>query len=41
VHEKDGTHVVEYAVQLKKTARSEELLDALNAKSQLIGVEIK
>jgi hypothetical protein len=41
VHENDGTHVVEYAVQLKKTARSEELLDALNAKSQLIGAEIK
>ena len=41
VHEKDGTHVVEYAVQLKKTTRSEELLDALNAKTQLIGAEIK
>lgn len=41
VHEKDGTHVVEYAVQLKKTARSAELLDALNAKSQVIGAEIK
>src|SRR5881275_736975 len=26
VHEKDGTHVVEYAVQLKKSARSAELL---------------
>ncbi|MEX2179024.1 MAG: DUF4956 domain-containing protein [Gemmatimonadaceae bacterium] len=41
VHEQDGTHVVEYAVQLKKTARSAELLDALNAKSQIIGAEIK
>src|SRR5688572_20436784 len=41
VHEKDGTHVVEYAVQLKKTARSEDLLDALNAKTQVIGAEIK
>jgi hypothetical protein len=41
VHENDGTHVVEYAVQLKKTARSAELLDALNAKSQVIGAEIK
>jgi hypothetical protein len=41
VHEQDGTHVVEYAVQLKKTARSTELLDALNAKSQVIGAEIK
>lgn len=41
VHEKDGTHVVEYAVQLKKNARSAELLDALQAKSQVIGAEIK
>jgi hypothetical protein len=41
VHEKDGTHTVEYAVQLKKTARSADLLDALNSKSQVIGVEIK
>jgi len=41
VHEKDGSHVVEYAVQLKKEARSSDLLDALNAKSQVIGVEIK
>jgi uncharacterized protein DUF4956 len=41
LHEKDGTHVIEYAVQLKKTTRSEELLEVLNAKSELIGVEIK
>lgn len=41
LHEKDGTHVVEYAVQLKKTARSTELLDALQAKTQVIGVELK
>lgn len=41
VHEKDGTHVVEYAVQLKKTARSSDLLDALQAKTPTIGVEIK
>jgi len=41
VHEKDGTHIVEYAVQLKKTARSADLLDALNAKTQVIGAEIK
>jgi hypothetical protein len=39
--EQDGTSVIEYAVQLKKTARSDELLDALNSKSQLIGAEIK
>ena len=41
VHEKDGTHVVEYAVQLKKTAKSSDLLDALQAKTPTIGVEIK
>jgi hypothetical protein len=41
VHDKDGTHVVEYAVQLKKTTRSTELLDALHAKSQVIEAEIK
>ena len=41
VHELDGTHVVEYAVTLKKTARSAELLDALQSKSQVIGAEIK
>lgn len=41
IHEQDGTHVVEYAVQLKKTASSNELLDALNSKEQVIGVEIK
>lgn len=41
VHEPDGTHVVEYAVQLKKETRSSDFLNALNAKSQVIGVEIK
>jgi hypothetical protein len=41
VHERDGTHFVEYAVQLKKSARSSDLLDALNAKPQVLGVEIK
>jgi hypothetical protein len=41
VHEQDGTHIVEYAVQLKKTARSTDLMDALNAKDQVIGAEIK
>jgi uncharacterized protein DUF4956 len=41
VHEKDGTHVVEYAVQMKKSVSSTEFLDALNAKSQVIGAEIK
>lgn len=41
VHESDGTHVVEYAVQLKKTARSAELLDALNGKPEILGAEIR
>jgi hypothetical protein len=41
VHEKDGTHVVEYAVQLKKDARSSDFVNALNAKSQVTGVEVK
>jgi hypothetical protein len=41
LHERDGTHVVEYAVQLKKSARSAELLDAVQAKTQVIGAEIK
>ena len=41
LHEQDGTHVVEYAVQLKKSVRSTDLLDALQSKSQVIGAEIK
>jgi Domain of unknown function (DUF4956) len=41
LHEGDGTHVLEYAVQLKKSARSAELLEVLQSKSQLIGAEIK
>jgi hypothetical protein len=41
LHEQDGTHVVEYAVQLKKTAHSGDLLDALHNKSQVIGAEIR
>lgn len=41
VHEADGTHVVEYAIQLKKTARSSELLDAVQGKQQVTGAEIK
>jgi hypothetical protein len=41
VHETDGTHVVEYAVQLKKTTRSAELLDVLQSKAEVIGAEIK
>jgi hypothetical protein len=41
VHEGDGTHVLEYTVTLKKSARSADLLDVLHQKSQLIGAEIK
>ena len=41
VHEADGTHIVEYAVQLKKTARSSEFLDELNAKDIVMEAEIK
>jgi len=41
VHEQDGTHVVEYAVQLKKTARSSQLLEAVQSKQPVIGVEVK
>ena len=40
-HEKDGTHYVEYAVQLKKTARSEDLESALTAKPEVLSMEIK
>ncbi len=40
-HETDATHHIEYAVQLKKTARSEDLENALNAKPQVIGAEFK
>jgi len=41
VHEKDGTHFVEYAVQLKKDARSADLVDALTARNEVMEVEIK
>ena len=41
VHEPDGTHIVEYAVQLKKTARSAEFLDQLNKKDVVVEAEIK
>ena len=41
LHEQDGTHVVEYAVQLKKSARSSELLEAVQSKQPVIGVEVK
>lgn len=41
VHEPDGTHIVEYAVQLKKSARSSEFLDQLNKKDIVMEAEIK
>ena len=41
VHEADGTHIVEYAVQLKKTTRSSEFLDELNEKDTVMEAEIK
>jgi hypothetical protein len=41
IKEPDGTKVVEYAIQLKKTARGVDLADALHAKSQVIDAEIK
>jgi hypothetical protein len=40
VHEPDGTHVIEYAVQLKKSARSEDLLNAIHNNSGNFEAEI-
>ncbi|MEK7403427.1 MAG: DUF4956 domain-containing protein [Gemmatimonadota bacterium] len=40
-HEDSGTHRMEYAVTLKKTARSEELETALNLKSDVLSTEFK
>jgi hypothetical protein len=40
VHESDGTHVIEYAVQLKKSARSEDLLNAIHGQSADFEAEI-
>ena len=41
VHEPDGTHIVEYAIQLKKSARSSEFLDELNEKDIVMEAEIR
>ena len=41
VHEPDGTHFVEYAVQLKKNMRAVDFLDELQKKDQVIEAEIK
>jgi hypothetical protein len=40
VHEADGTHVIEYAVQLKKSAKAEDLLNAIHAKTRDFDAEI-
>ena len=41
VHEPDGSHIVEWAVQLKKSARSAELLEQLNTKDIVMEAQIK
>jgi hypothetical protein len=41
VHEPDGTHIVEYAIQLKKSTRSSEFLDELNEKDIVMEAEIR
>lgn len=40
VHEPDGTHVIEYAIQLKKSARSEDLLNAIHEHAHDVEAEI-
>ena len=40
-HAADGTHFMEYAVQLRKTARSEDLVSALALKSEVLSTEFK
>jgi hypothetical protein len=40
-HEKDGTHFMEYAIQLKKTARSDDLESALSLKPEVLSTEFK
>ena len=41
MHESDGTHFVEYAVQMKKNMRTVDLLDELQKKDEVIEAEIK
>jgi hypothetical protein len=41
IKEPDGTKTVEYAIQLRKSMRGSDLADALHAKSQVLGAEIK
>jgi len=40
-HGADGTHFMEYAVQLKKTSRSEDLESALTQMSEVLSTEFK
>jgi len=40
LHEPDGTHVIEYAIQLKKSASSEDLLRAIHEHAHDIEAEI-
>jgi hypothetical protein len=40
VHEPDGMHVIEYAVQLKKSARSEDFLNAIHSHTEGFEAEI-
>ena len=40
VHEADGMHVIEYAAQLKKSARSEDLISAVHEHTEGFEVEI-
>jgi hypothetical protein len=41
VHEQDGTHFVEYAVQMKKGMRTTDFLDELQKKDEVMEAEIK
>jgi hypothetical protein len=40
VHEPNGMHVIEYAVQLKKSARSDDLLNAIHSRTKDFDAEI-
>jgi uncharacterized protein DUF4956 len=40
VHDADGTHVIEYAVQLRKSARSEDLLHAIHEHTEGFEAEL-
>jgi hypothetical protein len=41
VHEPDGTHVCEYAIQMKKNRAVDELLAAIRERPSVIGAEIR